>query len=82
MGIVYDEVWFTTSREIKVCEDNIKSLTKKLEALEKELNVKVSELEEQQIKDNPKLKKLWQTYKALESEKQRLAGLKAFMEKS
>ncbi|QER41849.1 aminoacyltransferase [Thermodesulfobacterium sp. TA1] len=81
MGIVYDEVWFTTSREIKVCEENIKNLTQKLEALEKEFNLKAHELDEKDVENNPKLKKLWQTYKALEREKQRLTEFKAFMEK-
>lgn len=78
MAITYDEVWISTMREINICKDYIRSYEKKIRSLEKELGIKVSQLNENMFKDK-KIKKLYETKLALEREQKRLKELEEFL---
>lgn len=43
MGILYDEVYISTMREIKACENIIKKLRKSLDEMERRYNMKTDE---------------------------------------
>jgi len=43
MAITYDEVWITTSREVKVCEDSIRSYKKELKSFEQRYGITTEE---------------------------------------
>jgi len=55
MPITYDELWISTMREINICKDYIKSYEKEIKTLEEKLGIKVSEINEEMLK-NKKLK--------------------------
>lgn len=44
MAIVYDEVWITSSREVKICLDAIKAYEKQLKELEEIHGINKNEL--------------------------------------
>ncbi|HHW21183.1 hypothetical protein [Thermodesulfovibrio thiophilus] len=74
MPITYDELWISTMREINICKDYIKSYEKEIKTLEEKLGIKVSEINEEMLK-NKKIKKLYDKFLALERTKKRLKGL-------
>lgn len=84
MAITYDEVWITTGREIKICQDSIRAYEKELKTLESQYSIKPDELFEK-LKNNHILEsheaRWYSTYLALKREEQRLQELETFLER-
>ncbi len=78
MGITYDEVFISTMREIKICQDYIKDYETKIRELEEILQIKVSEITEDMLNDK-RIRKLYETKLALERQKERLKGLEELL---
>ncbi len=78
MGITYDEVYISTMREIKICQDYIKDYETKVKELEEFLQIKASEITEDML-NNKMIKKLYETKLALERQKERLKGLEELL---
>jgi len=86
MGIIYDEVWITTSREVKVCEDSIRSYKKELKSFEQRYGITTEEFINSgatciiNISDKDR-KKWYELYLGLKKTEERLKGLQEFLER-
>ncbi|GAB4414500.1 MAG: hypothetical protein OHK0032_10630 [Thermodesulfovibrionales bacterium] len=84
MGIVYDEQWITTKREIGVCDGAIRNYEKIIRRMEEKYGMKTSGMIEKfkrdETADNPDFRKWYDTYLALERCKKRKEELEAFLE--
>jgi hypothetical protein len=88
MAITYDEVWITTGREIKVCEDAIKAYRKELRSFEERYRISTEEFinnsgtgKEAKVTEKDR-KKWYELYLGLKRTEERLKGLQAFLERS
>lgn len=84
MAIPYDEIWITTSREIKVCLDAIKAYQKELRRLGSVYGLSPERIHEK-VRENMVLQvyeaRWYDTYLALKRSEQRLVELKTFLER-
>lgn len=84
MGIVYDEQWITTRREIGVCNGAIKAYEKLIKRMEEKYGMKTSDLIEKlrndETADNPDFRKWYDTCLALERCRKRKEELEAFIQ--
>ncbi len=89
MAIIYDEVWITTGREIKVCEDAIRAYRKELRSFEERYGISTEEFinnsgtdMEAVAKVTEKDRKKWyELYLGLKRTEERLKGLQEFLER-
>lgn len=83
MAIIYDEVWITSSREVKICLDAIKAYEKELKKLEEKGGINGKELllkiEKGYVPGGHEVR-WYETYLGLMRTRDRLDELKRFLE--
>lgn len=84
MGVLYDEVYISTMREIKVCENTTKKLEKNLDEMERRYSMKTEEFLKRfgqgSIESNKDFV-LWHgMYESLLLEEKRMAEFKEIMQ--
>ncbi len=83
MAIIYDEVWITSSREVKICLDAIKAYEKELKKLEERYSINgqglLLKIEKGYVPAGHEAR-WYETHLGLLRTRERLEGLKRFLE--